>query len=277
MPELIRDSFNLGDNFTGMGADKSVLAGGKIAHGELFQKMTDSYGHSFLKPIASNTIVLGGAILALEKLTGTLATFKPNTLNDILGIPVSGGTPSSEKIALFGCGTGGAQLDFGSVIAPDIKQNNVKSLIPIRYNTAVTGDDAAKYFMKKANSDASTYSWYMKQFDTTPVIKSFWKNAVDTSSDGTEITADISDSNRTEGIESFAQFEFSLNTNDVYEYFAATGNLSQARYNTFGFYTGEKVNSEYANVRLYAVVTFNNRDVSIQSSSSFIYRVYSLI
>ena len=111
----------------------------------------------------------------------------------------------------------------------------------------------------------------------SPVIKSFWKNAVDTEGEGTEITEDISGSERTEGIETYAQFELSLNTKDVREYFVATGNLKMARYNSFGIYTGEKVGNEYGNVRLYAVVNFNNRDLNLETSSSFTYRLYSLL
>ena len=229
-----------------------------------------------MKPIASNTVVLGGAILALEKLCDTQASFHPNTLNDILSIPVSGTTAGKEKIALFGCGIGGAQLDFGNVVATDIKQNNVKEIVPMRYAADLTGTDANKYYMKVANTDGSTFSWYLKEFDAPPVIKSFWKNAVDTEGEGTEITTDISDSGRTEGIETYAQFELSMNTNDVREYFVAQGNLSKARYNTFGIYTGEKVGSEYGNVRLYAVVNFNNRSLDLSSSASFVYRLYSL-
>lgn len=270
MSELIRDYMVLNDKLT---FDKA-----SAPHGVLYQKLTDSLGNPFLKKIESNTVVLGGAILALEKVCGNQAAFKPKTLNEILGISVSGGTPGNEKLALFGVGTGGAQLDFGNVVAPDIKQNNVKDMVPLRYGAVVSGDDSAKYFMKKQNSDLTTYSWYLKEYDSAPVIKSFWKNAIDSSTDGTEITEDVSDSSRTEGIETYAQIEFSLNTNDVHEYFAATGNLSMARYNTFGFYTGEKITAsgEYANTRLYAVVCFNNRDVSLQSSASFVYRVYSL-
>lgn len=268
MPDIIRDQLVVSDALHG---------GVRPTKGLLFQKFTDGYGNSILKPIASNTVVLGGAILALEKLTGVQSTFKPNTLNDILGIPCAGATAGSETIALFGCGTGGAQLDWGNIVAPDIKQNNVIDLIPMRYASTLTGDDAAKYFMKKANDDGTTYSWYLKEFASDPVIKSLWKNAVDSSSDGTEIVSDISDSGRTEGIETYAQFELTLNTRDLYEYYNATGNLSMARYNTFGFYTGEKVGDEYGNVRLYAVVTFNNRDVSVESSASFVYRVYSLV
>lgn len=275
MPELIHDTMGFQDGFQRCPMIPKD-AHCKVTRGELFQKIDDGYGHAFLKPIASNTVVLGGAILALEKLCGTQASFKPNTLNDILSVPVSGTTPGKETLCLFGCGTGGAQLDFGNVVATDIKQNNVKDLIPMRYGSSVTGIDSDKYFMKVENSDHTTYSWYLKQFDSTPVIKSFWKNAVDTEGEGTEITEDISGSERTEGIETYAQFELSLNTKDVREYFVATGNLKMARYNSFGIYTGEKVGNEYGNVRLYAVVNFDNRSVSMESSASFVYRLYAL-
>lgn len=274
MPEIIKDSMGMRDLVHSM-IPNGVT--GKVTRGELFQKLDDGYGHTFLKPIASNTVVLGGAILALEKLCNVQASFKPTTVNDILGVSVSGATAGKEQIALFGCGTGGAQLDFGNVNATDIKQNNVAQMVPMRYGTSLTGTDANKYFMKATNPDGATFSWYLKEFDSVPVVKSFWKNAVDSEGEGTEITEDISGSTRTEGIETYAQFELSMNTNDVREYFVAQGNLKMARYNTFGIYTGEKVGDEYANVRLYAVVNFNNRDLSLSNSSSYIYRLYSLI
>lgn len=275
--ELIRDHMVVADGMMNMAGVSNVQH--KITRGELFQKVPDGKGNLVLKKIASNTVVLGGAIMALERLTGASAAFKPTTLNDLLGVPCASVNPGTEKIALFGCGTGGAQLDWGNIVAPDIKQNNVIDMVPLRYGSVLSGDDASKYFMKKLNADGTTYSWYLKEFDAAPVIKSCWKNAVDSTADGTEILADIADSGRTDGIETFAQFELTLNTHDLHEYFAAVGNLGMARYNTFGFYTGEynSATGEYANVRLYAVVTFNNRDVSMESSSSFVYRVYSLV
>lgn len=274
MPELIIDKMGFQDNVHYPMISKNEKC--KITRGELYQKITDAYGHTFLKPIASNTVVLGGAILALEKLCGIQAAFKPNTLNDMLGVSVSGTTNGKETIALFGCGTGGSQLDFGNIVAPDVKQNNVKELVPMRYGASISGTDANKYFMKVTNSENNINSWYLKEFDSTPVIKSFWKNSVDTESEGTEIIEDISDNNRTEGVETYAQFEISLNANDVREYFLTTGNLKMARYNSFGIYTGEKVGNEYGNVRLYAVVNFNNRSLQTPVTSSFIYRIFAL-
>ena len=179
---------------------------------------------------------------------------------------------------MFGIGTGGANLDFGSVIATDVKQRDIISPIPMRYGSVITGDDAAKYFMKVANGGSDTYSWYLKEFSGTPVIKSCWKNAVSSDVDGTEILADIYNSQNSEGIETFTELQIDMNPRDGREYFEATGTLSSARYNTIGFYTGSLSNdgTEYANVRLYSVVTFNNRSLDISTSSNFIYRLYSL-
>lgn len=245
-------------------------------HGKLFQVLGTFGGKRIVKEIACNTVVVGGAITAMENLTGVSASWKPSTLNEIYS--VSATASGAPKIALFGVGTGGANLEFGSVVAPSIKQRDVISPIPIRYGASVTGGDAAKYFMKVANEGGTTYSWYLKEFASTPTLKSLWKNGVG-DADGTEITSEIYNSTNTEGIETFAEFEINLNTADVREYYEATGSISTARYNTFGFYTGSKnaEGTEYGDVRLYSVITFNNRSVELSSTSNFLYRVYSMI
>lgn len=268
MAEIIKDSFKFNEGFNS----------GKITRGVLYEKTHDDNGKEIIKKISENTIVFGGAMTALEKLTGTQAKFKPATLNEILDVPVSGATPGNETIALFGVGIGGSGLDWGSVVAPDIKQRNVIDPIPLRYGSVLNDSDANMYYMKKSNAgDPGTYSWYLKEFTEEPIISAFWKNAIETDEDGTEITGEIYDSNSTEGIETFAEFHFNLNRYDVRDYFEATGDLSYARYNTFGFYLGEKVGNEYANVRLFSVVTFKNRDVSESTTSEYIYRVYALV
>ena len=246
-------------------------------HGRLFQILGTRNGRRVVREIACNTVVVGGAILALENITGATATWKPSTLNTIYNVnAVPEGTP---KLALFGVGVGGSNLDFGSVISPDIKQHDILSPIPIRYGATLTGDDADKYFMKVDNNDGVSHSWYLKQFTGTPVIKSCWKNAISSDDDGTEILSDIHNSENTEGIETFTEIQIDMNTMDGREYFEATGAMASARYNTIGFYTGalNAEGTEYGDVRLYSVVSFNNRDLSIASKSQFLYRLYSLI
>ena len=246
-------------------------------HGRLFQILgVNDDGRRVVREIACNTVVVGGAITALENLVGAEASWKPSTLNDIYNVTAS--STEMPKLALFGVGIGGSNLDFGSVIAPNIKQRDVISPIPMRYGESLTGDDADKYFMKVTNSDGLTNSWYLKQFTDTPVIKTCWKNAVSSDTDGTEILSDIYDNSSTDGIETFTEIQIDMNTYDVREYFESIGTISEARYNTIGFYTGSlnAEGTEYANVRLYSVVTFNNRDVSLATKSSFLYRVLSL-
>lgn len=246
-------------------------------YGRLFQILGVENGRRVVREIACNTVVVGGAILALENITGATATWKPSTLNDIYGVPA---IPSgASKLSLFGIGTGGANLDFGSVIAPNIKQRDIMNQIPMRYGSIITGEDNGRYFMKVPNSGGSTNSWYLKEFTGTPVIKSCWKNAISSDDDGTEILSDIHNSENTEGIETFTEIQIDLNTFDGREYFESTGTMVGARYNTIGFYTGSRnaEGTEYGDVRLYSVVSFNNRDLSIASKSHFVYRIYSLI
>ena len=247
-------------------------------NGRLFEILGYKNGRRVVREIEHNLVVVGGAITVLESLTGATASWKPDTLNTIHS--VSATASGAPKLALFGIGTGGSGLDFGSVIDPDIKQKDILSPIPLRYGASTTGEDSGKYFMKASNPGADgTYSWFLKEFAGTPTIKSCWKNAVSDEEDGTEILEDISSSEKEEGIETFIEIQINLNTLDGREYFESTGALNTARFNTIGFYTGSKnaESTEYADVRLYSVININNRDLSLATSSSFLYRLYSLI
>ena len=266
--------------------DLIVVNAGQVQHahdqaapnGRLYEVLGMKNGRRVVREIAHNLVVVGGAITALENLTGATASWEPETLNTIHSVEA---TPSGiPKLALFGIGTGGSGLDFGSVITPDIKQRDILSPIPMRYGASVTGSDQNKYFMKVSNPGADgTFSWYLKEFTGTPTIKSCWKNAVSADEDGTEILDEIYDSEETDGIETFTEIQINLNTLDGREYFESTGTVNTARFNTIGFYTGSKnaENTEYANVRLYSVININNRDLSLATSSSFLYRLFSLV
>lgn len=251
--------------------------------GVLYKDVDDGYGNLVLQKEGENTVVIGGAIQALEHLCNVSATWKPYTLNQIY--QVNSGVAFnnlSSYIALFGVGTGGCGLDFGSVVAKDVKLRDVPTLIPLRTGVAITGTaDAAKYYFKKANADGTTFNWYLKEFDSAIKIKSQWKDAVDDETDGTEILEEIYNSSRTELPETYAEFALAFNTADVHEYFSAIGELDLARYNTIGLYIGQKVvlpdtTSDYVNVRLFSYLNFDNKSVTTKVSSSYHYRLYSL-
>lgn len=283
MNSIIRDGLPLVSKVGPMQASIAKKHGIPCFKGVLYENIVNDCGEPILRKVNENTVVIGGAILALEHLCNVSSTWKPSTLNSIYNVnsAVSGDNTQSF-ISLFGVGTGGSALDFGNVYTPDVKQREVATLIPLRTGSAISGTtDATKYFFRRDNG-SGIYSWYLKEFDATTTIKSMWKDAADSSSDGTEILEEIYNSERTEGVETVAEFSLKLNTSDVREYFESIGELDMARYNTIGLFTGQKVlistgYYDYVNVRLFSTVNFNNRSLSLASESAYTYRIYSLV
>lgn len=282
----IKDALNLYDQGVKAGIiTRHKKTDGPCLQGLLCQRYTDDFGNEIIKPIKSNTVVLGGAIAAIEHLTGVEATWSPATLNQVMQInPDVLVNPLETTITLFGIGTGGSGLDFGSEIAPDIKMRNLRNMIPLRTTEEITDVDAPKYFFKQPNADGVTFNWYLKEFDEAPIIKSVWKDAIDDTSQGTEITEEVYNSAREEGIQTFAQFSITLNTKDGREYFEAAGELDMARWNELGLFLGKKIEDPtnpgsyiYGGVKLFSAVSLDNRSLKIQSESTFSYLVFSLV
>lgn len=251
--------------------------------GIMYETNDDGYGNPLLKKVGENTVVLGGAVLALEHLCNVTANFKPATLNTIYSLNQGiAGDNTKSYISCFGVGTGGAALDFGNVSASNVKGREVPTFIPLRSAAALAGTDVTKYFFKKLNADNVTYSWYLKEFDSPAIIKSLWKDSAEEDVDGTEILAEIYNSARTEGIETFAEFTIKLNTYDVREYFSTIAELDMARYNSLGLFTGEKVDIgggvfDYVNLRLFSYLNFENKSVKEKTEAEYRYRVFGIV
>lgn len=276
-PTLLKDSLSL-ESLMGEERKKS-----RPTHvGILYEKLDDGFGNTLLRKVGENTVVVGGAIASLEHLCKVEANWKPATLNSIYGI--ADDVPFvnlNSSIALFGVGTGGSGLSIGSVVAKDIKSRNIPDLIPLRTADTLTGDDPDAYYFKKDNEDG-TFSWYLKEFSGSPIIKTCWKDSTDDDVDGTEVTEEIYDSPRTEGLQTFAEFILDLNTKDVREYFESIGDLTSARYNSIGLFIGEKVqledgSYEYVNIRLFSYLNIDNKSVKIKTASQYVYRILSLV
>lgn len=281
--KILRDHLIAYDKLT----DTHVKQRGKLARGILYREDEDEYGRRVFTKVGENTVVLGGAIAALERLSGVEASFRPNTLNHILN--VNDGYEyhiNSTPIALFGCGSGGAPLDFGNVYDPDVKQNNVAGLLPMMVSSSgvLSGTDAEKYMMRttiQTPDGTSLNCWYLKEFDMDPIITSLWKDAASEDEDGSEITSDISASESENGVESFVEFTLILRDQDIRSYYEAMGMLPQARYNSIGLFMGEKVTvgdyQDYVNVSLFSVLNIENEALAKRKTITYRYRVYALI
>jgi hypothetical protein len=280
--KILTDSFALSASLTEAKANQDVQTQRPLFKGILYEKFDDGFGNPVLKKIGENTVVVGGAIQSLEHLCHVTAGWKPKTLNEVYGINTdTTGNDLNSRIALFGVGTGGSGLEFGSIVEKDVKRRDVPDLIPLRSSAALTGDDADLYYFKKDNGDG-TYNYYLKEFAVDPAIKTCWKDAADDESDGTEVTDEIQDSTRTENLQTYAEFIIDFNTKDVREYYEAIGALDQARYNSIGLFIGDKVQQadgsyEYANVRLFSYLNIDNKSVKIKTASQYVYRVLSLV
>ena len=200
---MIRDNMSrLSDGIQAITPEQAQIA--KKNHiptfrGVLYEK--DEFGN--LMFVNSNTVVLGGSINALEKLCGTMATFRPQSLTmqykDSLTIASSIGTYNDEWesqhenesiIALFGVGTGGSGTDISQVYKPDFKQRTLNTLkdeatssygnwIPFRVSPQQTLDspgvlsgeenktERAKYHfrMKLTGETDNYYGWFLKNFE----------------------------------------------------------------------------------------------------------------
>jgi len=282
-PIILTDQMALADMFSRGKDIYKKNQGMPVMAGFLYEKMgDDGFGNPLLKKVGENTVVVGGAITSLEHLCNVDANWKPKTLNEIMNINASEtGDLGKDFIALFGIGIGGSGLQFGSVAEKDIKRRDVPDIIPLRRNTIITGDDANKYWFKKDNGDG-TFDWYLKEFAQDIIIKTWWKDGADDEADGTEITAEIHDSTRTEKIQSFAELVLDFNTDDVREYYESTGSLDSARYNSIGIYTGQKKTlangeTDYVNVRLFSYLNIDNKSVKIKTASQYVYRILSLV
>lgn len=252
-------------------------------HGELWEETCDDFGNPILKKLNDNTVVVGGAITALEHITGITDCWKPATLNTIYNINTDIPTDDmTSKVALFGVGAGGAALDFGNIYDPDPKHRDIPNPLPFRYNTDISGTEADKYYFKVPDDDGVTFRWMLKEFESPIVIQTMWKDSTEKDTDGTLVTGEIHDSERTELLQSFAECHLKVDTTDVHEYYTNIGELAMARYNCIGLYTGTKVELDdgtydYVNVRLFSYVTFNNKDVSTKTLSLYRYRIFAMV
>lgn len=324
MPQIIKDTLPLMEVVNGDKAKAARNHGIPLFKGKLFahkgtlDQNLDRYGRPIFEFVNENTVVIGGAVLALEKLFYGRDTsspdvgFMPQTLNTQFGINTSVAYSDDEtKIALFGCGIGGSDLEWGSVNDPDFKMYNLGNPIATRQsinatggtwlpfrisNSTVispdeTGASPTNYFFRMPitlnNGANNGYAWYLKEISNTPVvpIKSLWQDTLDPTDDGTEITGStLSDAQkqRTDLIECFGECMLTITEDDFREYFVAAGNLTNARFNQIGLFTGVKkqIDSsyyDYVGVRLFSVVNFNNVSVQEPSTNVYLYRIYSAV
>lgn len=283
--------------------------------GELTENL-DRYGRPIFNFVNENTVVIGGAVLALKKLFYGVTTdretvdlnFMPKTLNEKYGVNANIVPPvdadAKSRIALFGCGIGGCGLEWGTAYDPDFKQDDLgepeTEWIPFRvHDKDILEADAAgntpnNYFFRRPitiGTGKTGYAWYLKEFSNNPVpIRSLWQDSIDPSDDGSEIIGNTIDRTRDDLVECFGECVLTLTKEDLRSYYSNAGRLTNARFNQIGLFSGVKVKIvepgavsqesnyyDYINVRLFSVVNFDNVSVKEPTTNTYIYRIYAAV
>jgi hypothetical protein len=175
-----------------------VFRGKLFKHEGTLDQNVDKYGRPIFNFVNSNTVVIGGAIMALQKIflnseeaskSGN-PSFVPKTLNQIHNVNADVSySPLEPTVRLFGVGVGGSGLEFGTAYDPDFKMTSMgdlnSSMIPFRVSDSETieadesGANPANYFFRKnitIGLNNSYYAWYLKEFSDTVTLKNLWQD-----------------------------------------------------------------------------------------------------
>lgn len=322
MPVILKDTLPMTQSINELQEIAARKHGIPVFKGKLFKhegtldQNLDKYGRPIFNFVNSNTVVIGGAITALQKLFYNSAeakdpaniSFMPKTLNEMFDVNANVEYGALEPtIKLFGVGVGGCGLEFGTAYDPDFKMTNMgdlnSSMIPFRVSPTevieadASGKNPANYFFRKklqVGTGDEYYAWYLKEFSDIPKTKSLWQDTIDPNDDGAPVTT--LDTERNDLIECFGECVLTITEDDLREFYLLAGNLQNARFNQIGLYTGVKklisgmegtessgVSAEpnayydYVGVRLFSVVNFDNVSVKEPSNNVYIYRIYAAV
>lgn len=296
MAKFIKDTLGLCTMLTPPEEMAARKHGIPTMRGVLYKVNEDANGNPIfdqLTKVNENTVVLGGAVLALEKLFGVTPTYIPSTINSDPDLGINSSleadiSPINTTVKCFGVGTGGSDTHIGSYKDPDFKMKSLPEWIPFRISDTDHLDDsiASKYYYRRQIKDSPDpqWGWYLKEFESTPALESHWRDTPDPNATGSIILEDVSNSKSTNLIETFAECIIKIEADDIRPYFQWAGDLQQARYNSIGLFTGVKRvidqgagYTDYAGVRLFSVVNFNNIPLDLPTSATYLYRVYAAV
>lgn len=259
--KLLRNSFN-----RKAGSKSSKFHTELTAYNELGEKLWEDH----------NELLIPGGLFTLAKISGVNMPIKTETLNTKLNLlasedtPVHTGPRREDVIFGFVIGIGGCTDVFDTVKPVKYKEIEVDSLVPFRKplkSDDISPDTQRKYALKVTNGNY--YEYYVKKFESTPVIKAEYDEA------GSPTVTNPATGPDTP-INTYVQFTLKISKQDVREWFKINGGgLRKARVNTLGLVTGYPVGSEYKGVRAFSKINFNNEPFDNETKElTVIYKIY---
>lgn len=313
---MLKDSINAKNAYsaTSLWADTEVIGGYDLNY-SLNGKST--LGKTLFTK--RNTVPIGGVQNVMELLFGVQGPIIIPTLYDQhgIGLPNSPAsvtkykTPKGEKnviypygreLCLFGVGITGTAENTLTEYPVDYRENDITMekrntdgttltgiQLPFRYTKVdLSPEDKKKYYGKLRTSTGET-AFYLKSFERDVRIKHIWKSAniLETDDDQEEVEVtndDVWDLERSDKVSTFAECIIRITKKDLREYFIATDQADQMRFNSIALYTGRYVettdrtgvvtSADYEDVRLFSKVNIPMEPMKLEKDFYAIYRVY---
>lgn len=306
---IVKDRFSLNDEVSGLWAKTEIIGGyGDIIENPLGKS---SLGEECFRQ--HNIVPIGGVSYVMEQMFGVKETqidiptmYTENGIGKMnSGIPTETyETPDGEKaiiyrpghlVQLFGIGITGTAENDVSIYHPDYRENNIViskvnpdgltvsgTMLPFRY-TSETLDSAERkmYFGKKVDDKGFT-GYYLKRFESDPVIKHIWKTGEDVDDEVLISSSDVwTNKSGKNAVESFTEIFLKISKKDVKEWFISIEQEDRTRINTLALFNGQFVPGEnaadygdYRDVRLFSKLCINPEYLNLSKDLNIIYRVY---
>lgn len=271
---------------------------------------------------SENMVTIGGVEYVMNMLFGVRTTqFDIPTLFKESGIGKADSLPPSETyripdtekgyaqyksivyryghlVQLFGIGITGTAENDVTVYPVDYREKSIDlsrvtadgltlkgTMIPFRYTAEqLSSTERQKYFGKKVFDDGNT-GYYLKRFESDPVIKHVWKTGEDFE-DGDErlvSSSEVWDNTvGTNTVETFTEIILKVSKKDVKEWFIDLEQADRTRINTLALFNGRFVKNDedptdygdYEDVRLFSKLNIPVEYLSLSKDLNIIYRVY---
>ena len=284
----LQDSINYNDEFQSLRSNSKKVS-------KFYTEITayNELGEQVWKP-KHNELIIPGGLFVLQKIANVNTPISIQTINEDLKINSASssqeyfygnkGLRRDDVIFGFCVGTDGCGDVFDTVNPVYYKERRIQSIIPFRRVLSAerykVNRNSVKYFLPKATGNY--YEYYVKGFETDPVIKVEYDETGYPSVTKSEI--DNENINSTRVINTYVQFTLKISVNDLREYFeTGYGNLKKCRINTlslvYGYPDGKDTEDNnadiYRAVRCFSKINFNNEPFDNTSKElTIIYKIY---
>lgn len=226
-----------------------------------------------------NELLLSGGLFTLSKISGVNPPILIKSINQDLNIlptetnPGYTGPRREDVICGFMIGTSGCGDVYDTVQKVEYKERTITALVPFReVEQTADLDTSEKQMYKLRKENGIYYDYYMKKFETTPVIKVEYDEPGSPS-----VPANVDETADNKIINSYLQYTLKINCNDVREFFKIHGGgLRKARVNTLALVHGYlDGTNEYKGVRCFSKINFNNEPFDNETKElTVVYKIY---